>query len=198
MEFFNIKSTSRVPAQESLAVVYAPSSPRVYTIYEPVIRLKGQAKTVVTQRPFSSKDVQSVSLETTCLRGLLPTETQGLQSVLHKIGGTGNFVFLFAQVGWSPVLKCTFQSGGGRDCVGLDCSKSDTCGKSIYCLCVWAEPSLPCCSIVALSLLCRLCVHRVFNIKGSSLFLQSEKRRSVFTAFLFFYLCPIFERMCCK
>ncbi|XP_076018474.1 lysosomal-trafficking regulator isoform X2 [Genypterus blacodes] len=83
---------------ESLAVVYAPSSPRVYTIYEPVIRLKGQAKTVVTQRPFSSKEVQSVSLEPHSLRSLLPTETQGLQSVLHKIGGTGNFVFLFAQV----------------------------------------------------------------------------------------------------
>ncbi|TMS04764.1 Lysosomal-trafficking regulator [Larimichthys crocea] len=82
---------------ESLAVVYAPSSPRVYTIYEPVIRLKGQAKTVVTQRPFSSKEVQSVSLEQNPLRALLPTETQGLQSVLHKIGGTGNFVFLFAQ-----------------------------------------------------------------------------------------------------
>lgn len=84
--------------QESLAVVYAPSSPRVYTIYEPVIRLKGQAKTVVTQRPFSSKEVQSISLEPNSLRALLPTETQGLQSVLHKIGGTGNFVFLFAQV----------------------------------------------------------------------------------------------------
>ncbi|KAM6997778.1 LOW QUALITY PROTEIN: lysosomal-trafficking regulator [Tautogolabrus adspersus] len=82
---------------ESLAVVYAPSSPRVYTIYEPVIRMKGQAKTVVTQRPFSSKEVQSVSLEPSALRSLLPTETQGLQSVLHKIGGTGNFVFLFAQ-----------------------------------------------------------------------------------------------------
>uniref|UniRef100_UPI003AAA8FA9 lysosomal-trafficking regulator n=1 Tax=Centroberyx gerrardi TaxID=166262 RepID=UPI003AAA8FA9 len=82
---------------ESLAVVYAPSSPRVYTIYEPVIRLKGQAKTVVTQRPFSSKEVQSVALEPHSLRGLLPTEPQGLQSVLHKIGGTGNFVFLFAQ-----------------------------------------------------------------------------------------------------
>uniref|UniRef100_A0A8C4IKW5 Lysosomal trafficking regulator n=1 Tax=Dicentrarchus labrax TaxID=13489 RepID=A0A8C4IKW5_DICLA len=82
---------------ESLAVVYAPSSPRVYTIYEPVIRLKGQAKTVVTQRPFSSKEVQSVSLEPNSLRALLPTETQGLQSVLHKIGGTGNFVFLYAQ-----------------------------------------------------------------------------------------------------
>lgn len=87
-----------VSVQESLAVVYAPSSPRVYTIYEPVIRLKGQAKTVVTQRPFSSKEVQSVSLEQNPLRALLPTETQGLQSVLHKIGGTGNFVFLFAQV----------------------------------------------------------------------------------------------------
>uniref|UniRef100_A0A3B4ZMN3 Lysosomal trafficking regulator n=1 Tax=Stegastes partitus TaxID=144197 RepID=A0A3B4ZMN3_9TELE len=82
---------------ESLAVVYAPSSPRVYTIYEPVIRLKGQAKTVITQRPFSSKEVQSVSLESNPLRALLPTETHGLQSVLHKIGGTGNFVFLFAQ-----------------------------------------------------------------------------------------------------
>ncbi|KAM7385834.1 hypothetical protein PAMP_001889 [Pampus punctatissimus] len=82
---------------ESLAVVYAPSSPRLYTIYEPVIRLKGQAKTVVTQRPFSSKEVQSVSLEPNALRALLPTETHGLQSVMHKIGGTGNFVFLFAQ-----------------------------------------------------------------------------------------------------
>ncbi|XP_058507212.1 lysosomal-trafficking regulator isoform X4 [Solea solea] len=82
---------------ESLAVVYAPGSPKVYTIYEPVIRLKGQTKTVVTQRPFSSKEVQSVSLEPNALRTLLPTETQGLQSVLHKIGGTGNFVFLFAQ-----------------------------------------------------------------------------------------------------
>ncbi|KAF6725608.1 Lysosomal-trafficking regulator [Oryzias melastigma] len=82
---------------ESLAVVYAPSSPRLYTIYEPVIRLKGQAKTVITQRPFSSKEVQSVSLEPGVLRGLVPVETQGLQSVLHKIGGTGTFVFLFAQ-----------------------------------------------------------------------------------------------------
>uniref|UniRef100_A0A673CN00 Lysosomal trafficking regulator n=1 Tax=Sphaeramia orbicularis TaxID=375764 RepID=A0A673CN00_9TELE len=82
---------------ESLAVVYAPSSPRLYTIYEPVIRLKGQAKTVVTQRPFSSKEVHSVAMETGALRSLTPTETRGLQSVLHKIGGTGTFVFLFAQ-----------------------------------------------------------------------------------------------------
>ncbi|XP_068597852.1 lysosomal-trafficking regulator [Brachionichthys hirsutus] len=82
---------------EGLAVVYAPSSPGVYTIYEPVIRLKGQAKAVVVQRPFSSKEVQSVSLEPNALRALHPTNTQGLQSVLHKIGGIGNFVFLFAQ-----------------------------------------------------------------------------------------------------
>ncbi|KAM4729225.1 lysosomal-trafficking regulator isoform 1-T1 [Anableps anableps] len=82
---------------ESLAIVYTPSSPRLYTIYEPVIRLKGQAKTVVTQRPFSSKEVQSISLDANAFRSLLPTETHGLQSVLHKIGGTGNFVFLFAQ-----------------------------------------------------------------------------------------------------
>lgn len=94
----NIMAVYSVSVQEGLAVVYAPSSPRVYTIYEPVIRLKGQAKTVVTQRPFSSKEVQSVSLEHNALRSLLPTETQGLQNVLHKIGGTGTFVFLFAQV----------------------------------------------------------------------------------------------------
>ena len=83
--------------QECLAVVYAPSSPRLYTIYEPVIRMKGQAKTVVTQRPFSSKEVQCGAMEPHSLRTLLPTETQGLQSVLHKIGGTGTFVYLFAQ-----------------------------------------------------------------------------------------------------
>ncbi|KAM9364527.1 LOW QUALITY PROTEIN: lysosomal-trafficking regulator [Pholidichthys leucotaenia] len=92
------KDVDRASLVESLAVVYAPSSPRVYTIYEPVIRLKGQVKTVVTQRPFSSKEVQSVSLEPSTLRALLPAETHGLQSVLHKIGGTGNFVFLFARI----------------------------------------------------------------------------------------------------
>uniref|UniRef100_A0A8K9WNN0 Lysosomal trafficking regulator n=1 Tax=Oncorhynchus mykiss TaxID=8022 RepID=A0A8K9WNN0_ONCMY len=83
---------------ECLAVVYAPSSPRVYTIYEPVIRLKGQAKTMVSQRPFSSREVQSAVLETHILRTMLPAEPQGLQNVLHKIGGTGSFVFLFARV----------------------------------------------------------------------------------------------------
>lgn len=87
-------------------MVFAPSNPRVYTIYEPVIRLKGQAKAVVTQRPFSSKEVQSLSLEPGALRALLPTETQGLQSVLHKIGGLGAFVFLYARVGWRGVPDC--------------------------------------------------------------------------------------------
>lgn len=93
-----IMMTFSVSLQESLAIVYTPSSARVYTIYEPVIRLKGQAKTVVTQRPFSSKEVQSISLDANAFRSLLPVETHGLQTVLHKIGGTGNFVFLFAQV----------------------------------------------------------------------------------------------------
>lgn len=91
--------------QESLAVVYAPSNPKDYTIYEPVIRLKGQAKTVVTQRPFSSKEVQSLSLEPNALRALQPTETQSLQSVLHKIGGMGTFVFLFARVGLQGIFR---------------------------------------------------------------------------------------------
>lgn len=95
----HLENVRFVPVQEGLAVVYAPSNPRVYTIYEPVIRLKGQAKTVVTQRPFSSKEVQSLSLEPSALRALLPTEPQGLQSVLHKIGGLGTFVFLYARVG---------------------------------------------------------------------------------------------------
>ncbi|TNM99905.1 hypothetical protein fugu_012938 [Takifugu bimaculatus] len=95
--FLKNKDLDTAALVESLAVVYAPSNPRVYTIYEPVIRLKGQAKTVVTQRPFSSKEVQSLSLEPSALRALLPTETQGLQSVLHKIGGLGTFVFLYAR-----------------------------------------------------------------------------------------------------
>ncbi|KAL2083317.1 hypothetical protein ACEWY4_021090 [Coilia grayii] len=83
---------------ENLAVVYAPSSPGLYVIYEPVIRLKGQAKAVVPQRPFSSKEVQSSMLEAQALRSMAPSQPQDLHSVLHKIGGTGTFVFLFARV----------------------------------------------------------------------------------------------------
>ncbi|XP_028844512.1 lysosomal-trafficking regulator isoform X1 [Denticeps clupeoides] len=85
------------PLIENLAVVYTPSSPGTYTIYEPVIRLKGQAKTFVSQRPFSAKEVQSSALEPQSLRSLQPCQPQGLHSVLHRIGGTGAFVFLFAR-----------------------------------------------------------------------------------------------------
>ncbi|KAI7805145.1 lysosomal-trafficking regulator isoform X2 [Triplophysa rosa] len=86
------------PLTESLAVVYAPSTPSLYTIYEPVIRLKGQAKTaVISQRPFSSKEVQSSVLEPQFLRTAMPCNAVGLHSVLHKIGGSGSFVFLFAR-----------------------------------------------------------------------------------------------------
>ncbi|XP_016343394.1 lysosomal-trafficking regulator-like [Sinocyclocheilus anshuiensis] len=86
------------PLIESLAVVYAPSMPSLYTIYEPVIRLKGQAKsTVASQRPFSAKEVQSSILEPPFLRTMMPCQALGLHSVLHKIGGTGAFVFLFAR-----------------------------------------------------------------------------------------------------
>ncbi|XP_048862942.1 lysosomal-trafficking regulator isoform X4 [Brienomyrus brachyistius] len=86
------------PLIENLAVVYTPSCPTQYTIYEPVIRLKGQAKTVVSQRPFSTKEAQSSALDAQALATLRPTEPQGLQSILHKIGGAGAFVFLFARV----------------------------------------------------------------------------------------------------
>ncbi|KAL4641356.1 lysosomal-trafficking regulator-like [Arapaima gigas] len=87
----------KAPLIENLAVVYAPSCPGQYTIYEPVIRLKGQARAVVSQRPFSTKEVHSSALDAQTLSILQPTEPQGLQSVLHKIGGTGAFVFLFAR-----------------------------------------------------------------------------------------------------
>lgn len=84
--------------QESLAVVYTTSCPGQYTIYEPVIRLKGQVKTVPSQRPFSLKEVQSHVLDSHHLKALQPVEYKTLQSILHEIGGTGAFVFLFARV----------------------------------------------------------------------------------------------------
>ncbi|XP_073776411.1 lysosomal-trafficking regulator isoform X4 [Danio rerio] len=86
------------PLVESLAVVYTPSTPSLYTIYEPVIRLKGQAKSaVISQRPFSAKEVQSSILESSFLRTMMPCQAFGLHSALHKIGGTGSIVFLFAR-----------------------------------------------------------------------------------------------------
>lgn len=83
---------------ESLSVVYTTYCPVQYTIYEPVIRLKGQVKTQLSQRPFSSKEVQSMLLEPHQLKNLQPTECKSIQGILHEIGGTGIFVFLFARV----------------------------------------------------------------------------------------------------
>ncbi|XP_045393209.1 lysosomal-trafficking regulator isoform X5 [Lemur catta] len=83
---------------ESLSVVYTTYCPAQYTIYEPVIRLKGQMKTQLSQRPFSSKEVQSILLEPHHLKNLQPTECKTMQGILHEIGGTGIFVFLFARV----------------------------------------------------------------------------------------------------
>ncbi|XP_062851888.1 lysosomal-trafficking regulator isoform X2 [Trichomycterus rosablanca] len=84
---------------ENLAVVYSPSSPSVYTIYEPVIRLKGQAKVpVASQRPFSAKEVHSSVLEASSFKSLQASQPSGLHNCLHKIGGIGAFVFLFARV----------------------------------------------------------------------------------------------------
>ncbi|XP_053476690.1 lysosomal-trafficking regulator isoform X6 [Ictalurus furcatus] len=83
---------------DSLAVVYSPSNPSIYTIYEPVIRLKGQVKAPVAfQRPFSAKELQSSVLEPLSLRRLQALQPLGLHSCLHKIGGTGAFIFLFAR-----------------------------------------------------------------------------------------------------
>lgn len=84
--------------QENLSVVYTTCCPAQYTIYEPVIRLKGQMKTQLSQRPFSSKEVHSLLLEPYHLKDLRPTECKTLQGILHGIGGTGIFVFLFARV----------------------------------------------------------------------------------------------------
>ncbi|NXO01255.1 LYST regulator, partial [Rhinopomastus cyanomelas] len=86
------------PLIENLAVVYTTCCPAQYTIYEPVIRLKGQVKTVPSQRPFSSKEVQSNALDSHHLKALQPVEHKTLQGILHEIGGTGAFVFLFARV----------------------------------------------------------------------------------------------------
>ncbi|XP_074079064.1 lysosomal-trafficking regulator [Macrotis lagotis] len=83
---------------EGLAVVYTTCYPAQYTIYEPVIRLKGQVKAVQSQRPFSLKEAQSFLLEPHQLKCLQPTKYKSLQGILHEIGGTGAFVFLFARV----------------------------------------------------------------------------------------------------
>ncbi|XP_061847014.1 lysosomal-trafficking regulator isoform X2 [Colius striatus] len=96
--FMSKKEVDIGPLIESLAVVYSTCCPGQYTIYEPVIRLKGQVKTVPSQRPFSSKEVQSNVLDSHHLKTLQPVEYKTLQGILHEIGGTGAFVFLFARI----------------------------------------------------------------------------------------------------
>ncbi|XP_044275947.1 lysosomal-trafficking regulator isoform X2 [Varanus komodoensis] len=86
------------PLIESLATVYTTFFPGHYTIYEPVIRLKSQVKTIPSQRPFSTKEVQSNLPDPHFLKMLQPVEYRGLQGILHEIGGTGSFVFLFARI----------------------------------------------------------------------------------------------------
>ncbi|KAM4694759.1 lysosomal-trafficking regulator [Discoglossus pictus] len=83
---------------ENLAVVYNACSPAQYTIYEPVIRIKGNTKTAPSQRPFSAKDVISNTLDTQTLKLLQPSQLKNTQSILHEIGGIGAFVFLFARI----------------------------------------------------------------------------------------------------
>ncbi|KAL7987549.1 hypothetical protein Chor_006468, partial [Crotalus horridus] len=92
------KEVDTGPLIENLATVYTTCCPGYYTIYEPVIRLKGQMKTIPSQRPFSSKEVQSNLSDPHYLKMLQPAEYKGLQGILHEIGGIGSFVFLFARV----------------------------------------------------------------------------------------------------
>ncbi|XP_053567057.1 lysosomal-trafficking regulator isoform X2 [Bombina bombina] len=92
------KDVDMGPLIENLAVVYDTCSPAQYTIYEPVIRIKGSTKTAPSQRPFSTKDVISNTLDTQALKMLQPSFLKNTQSILHEIGGIGTFVFLFARI----------------------------------------------------------------------------------------------------
>ncbi|XP_055491132.1 lysosomal-trafficking regulator isoform X3 [Leucoraja erinacea] len=93
----NNKEVDTGPLVDSLAIVYNPQCPAQYTIYETAIRPKGQIRIVSAQRPFSLKDVQNNTMEPQKLKSLQPLEHQELQRILHKIGGTGSFIFLFAR-----------------------------------------------------------------------------------------------------
>ncbi|KAG8444521.1 hypothetical protein GDO86_009617 [Hymenochirus boettgeri] len=86
------------PLAESLAVAYDVCSPAQYTIYEPVIRMKGSIKTSPSQRPFSTKDVTSNILDSQALKMIQPFFLKNIQSSLHELGGIGAFVFLFARI----------------------------------------------------------------------------------------------------
>ncbi|MEE6475211.1 hypothetical protein FKM82_010657 [Ascaphus truei] len=92
------KEVDMGPLTETLAVVYNTCSPAQYTIYEPVIRIKGNMKTAGSQRPFSTKDVLSNILDIQTLTKLQPSLLKSIHSILHEIGGIGAFVFLFARI----------------------------------------------------------------------------------------------------
>ncbi|XP_007435787.2 lysosomal-trafficking regulator isoform X1 [Python bivittatus] len=92
------KEVDTGPLIENLATVYTTCCPGYYTIYDPVITLKGQTKSIPSQRPFSSKEVQSNLSDPHYLKMLQPAEYKGLQGILHEIGGIGSFIFLFARV----------------------------------------------------------------------------------------------------
>uniref|UniRef100_A0A8C9TXB8 Lysosomal trafficking regulator n=1 Tax=Scleropages formosus TaxID=113540 RepID=A0A8C9TXB8_SCLFO len=92
------KEVDTCPLAESLAVVYTSSCPAYYTIYEPIIRLKGLPKVVATQRPYSVKEVQSPVFKPHSLKAMSPCEPQILNNIVHHIGGTSCFLFLFARV----------------------------------------------------------------------------------------------------
>ncbi|CAJ0919171.1 unnamed protein product [Ranitomeya imitator] len=91
------KKVNKPQIQENLAIVYSMENPATYTIYEPVIRMKGCLKTTPSQRPFSTKEVTSKSLDSQSLKMIFPCTEKNIQSVLHEIGGIGSIVFLFAR-----------------------------------------------------------------------------------------------------
>ncbi|KAM5163021.1 lysosomal-trafficking regulator [Mantella aurantiaca] len=82
---------------DSLAIVYDMYSPTQYTIYEPVIRIKGSMKLASSQRPFSAKEVSSKSLDSQALKMLQPCLEKNIHCVLHEIGGIRAIVYLFAR-----------------------------------------------------------------------------------------------------
>ncbi|KAM4772207.1 lysosomal-trafficking regulator [Rhinophrynus dorsalis] len=92
------KEVDMGPLTENLGVVYDMCNPGQYTIYEPVIRIKGSTKTTPTQRPFSTKDVTSNTLDSQALKMLQPSLLKTTHSFLHELGGIGAFVFLFARI----------------------------------------------------------------------------------------------------
>ena len=89
-------------AREEVCLIHSES--QLFNIHL-FIRLKGQMKTQLSQRPFSSKEVHNILLEPHHLKNLQPTECKTLQGILHEIGGTGIFVFLFARV---RITDCNF------------------------------------------------------------------------------------------